>query len=64
MTGARIEAVMTTARPDYRKTAAELLARCRTFYEDPENEKAYQAWKEEQKKKDRRRCNAGGPERR
>lgn len=31
--------------PDYRKTAAELLRRCRDFYADPENERAYQEWK-------------------
>ena len=34
-----------TKKPDYRKTAAELLARCREFYQDPENERAYQEWK-------------------
>ena len=32
-------------KPDYRKTAAALLARCRAFYEDEENEKAFQEWK-------------------
>lgn len=31
--------------PDYRKTAAELLKRCREFYQNPENEKAFQEWK-------------------
>ena len=35
----------------YHKTAAELLAACRAFYQDPENEKAYQKWKTEQEKK-------------
>lgn len=32
-------------KPNYRKTAAELLARCREFYQDPENEKAFREWK-------------------
>ena len=31
--------------PKYRKTAAALLERCREFYQDPENERAYQEWK-------------------
>lgn len=31
--------------PNYKKTAAELLQRCREFYQDPENERAYQEWK-------------------
>ncbi len=31
--------------PDYTKTAAALLKRCREFYQDPENERAYQEWK-------------------
>ena len=35
-------------KPKYKKTAAELLERCRAFYQDPENERAYQAWKKEQ----------------
>ena len=30
--------------PDFKKTAAELLARCREFYKNPENEKAFQEW--------------------
>jgi hypothetical protein len=29
-----------------RKTAAALLERCRAFYQDPENERAYQEWKD------------------
>ena len=32
-------------RPNYRKTAAELLKACREFYQNPENEKAFQEWK-------------------
>jgi hypothetical protein len=31
--------------PNFKKTAAELLQRCREFYQDPENERAYQEWK-------------------
>ena len=31
--------------PDFQKTAAALLERCRQFYQDPENEKAFQEWK-------------------
>lgn len=31
--------------PDYTKTAAELLKRCREFYQDPENEKQFEEWK-------------------
>ena len=31
--------------PNSKTTAAELLERCREFYQDPENEKAFQAWK-------------------
>ena len=34
-------------KPDYRKTAAELLARCREFYQDPKNEEAFRKWKAE-----------------
>ena len=31
--------------PKYKKTAAALLKMCREFYQDPENEKAFQEWK-------------------
>ena len=31
--------------PNFKKTAAELLQRCREFYQNPENERAYQEWK-------------------
>ena len=40
-----------TTAPDYSKTAAELLARCREFYQDPENERAFQEWKAGRKAK-------------
>lgn len=51
----RIAAVTTAKeKPKYRKTAAELLSRCRGFYTDPENEKAFQEWKERQKNGNRK----------
>ena len=39
---------------DYRKTAAELLDRCRAFYADPENERAFRDWKAEQERRKER----------
>ena len=45
MTEMRITARTATTKPNYRKTAAALLERCRAFYQDPENEQAYQEWK-------------------
>lgn len=41
----RITARTVKDKPKYKKTAAALLARCREFYKDPENERAYQEWK-------------------
>lgn len=41
----KIAAREATTKPNYRKTAAELLQRCREFYQDPENERAFQEWK-------------------
>ena len=38
-------------KPNYQKTAGMLLIACREFYEDPENEKAFLAWKAERKGK-------------
>ena len=32
-------------RPNFKKTAPMLLKRCREFYQDPENERAFQEWK-------------------
>ena len=32
--------------PKYSTMAPALLKRCREFYQDPENERAYQEWKE------------------
>jgi hypothetical protein len=37
--------------PNFKKTAAELLQRCREFYQDPENERAYQEWKARKEEK-------------
>ena len=49
----RVETEISAARvkekPKYDLLAAELLARCRAFYEDPENEKAFREWMEEKK---------------
>ena len=45
MTKLAITARESKERPKHRKTAAALLERCRTFYQDPENERAYQEWK-------------------
>ena len=38
-------------KPKYKKMAAELLQRCREFYQDPENEKAFQEWKAARKER-------------
>ena len=45
MTEMRITARASGRKPDYKKTAAALLERCRAFYQDPENERAFQEWK-------------------
>lgn len=42
-------------KPNYQKTAAALLERCRAFYQDPENEKAFQEWKAERSGKNARK---------
>ena len=51
MTELRITARKGETKPDYTKTAAALLEKCRQFYRDPENERAYQEWKERRKEK-------------
>ena len=38
-----------TKKPEYRKTAAELLGRAREFYQDPKNEEDFQKWKAERR---------------
>lgn len=45
MSETTISATRATTAPQYEKTAATLLEACRTFYRNPENEKAYQEWK-------------------
>lgn len=50
----QIEVVRCNEKPDYSKTASELLKRCQDFYQDPENEKAFQEWLAE--KNHGRRC--------
>ena len=46
MTELKIMAHSSGKKPDYRKTAAALLERCRAFYQDPESEREYLEWKE------------------
>jgi hypothetical protein len=41
----RITVSQAEEKPNYQKTAAALLERCQEFYQDPENEKAFQEWK-------------------
>ena len=45
MTEIKISVRTAEEKPNYRRTAAALLERCREFYQDPENERAYQEWK-------------------
>ena len=47
----RITVRQAEEKPNYQKTAAELLKRCREFYQDPENEKAFLEWKAGKDKK-------------
>ena len=49
MSETTITATRVMKDPPYEKTAAGLLEACRTFYRNPENEKAYREWKEEKK---------------
>lgn len=37
-------------QPNFTKTAAELLNRCREFYQDPENVKRLEEWKKKRGK--------------
>ena len=41
----QIKAYMTKTKPDYREAAIMLLPMIHRFYENPENEKAFQEWK-------------------
>ena len=45
MTEMAITARKARTEPRYKATAAALLERCREFYQNPENEKAFQEWK-------------------
>ena len=47
----KISAARVKKKPEYKATAAELLERCRMFYQDPENEKAFMKWKAEKDRK-------------
>ena len=44
----KIIAIRAKTKPNYKRMAPILLALCREFYQDPENEKAYQEWKAQQ----------------
>ena len=45
MTELRMTVRSSGEKPKYDKAAAGLLELCREFYQDPENERAYQEWK-------------------
>ena len=45
MTELTITARSSGEKPKYGKAAAVLLELCKAFYQDPENERAYQEWK-------------------
>ena len=45
----QINLMVSKEKPKYGKTAAELLKKAREFYQDPENEKAFQEWMAERK---------------
>ena len=47
MSEMRITARSSGQAPKYDKAASALLELCREFYQDPENERAYQEWKAE-----------------
>ena len=55
----RISAERVKEKPKYGALAAELLERCRAFYEDPENEEAFLEWKAGRKAEDEGRRVAG-----
>lgn len=47
MTEIKISVRTAAEKPNYRRTTAALLERCREFYQNPDNEKAFQEWKEQ-----------------
>lgn len=46
----QINLMVSKEKPKYGKTAAELLKKAREFYEDTENEKAFQEWMAERRR--------------
>ena len=51
MSEMRITVSVAGEKPPKPKMTAALLKRCREFYDDPENERAYQEWKAAKEKK-------------
>ena len=49
MSETTITATRAMTAPKYGITAAGLLEACRTFYRNPENEKAFREWKKQRK---------------
>lgn len=47
----RVAVTVSEEKPNYKKTASALLDACRKFYQDPENEKAFQEWQRTRKEK-------------
>lgn len=52
------EVEIAKTKPKYGAGALRLLNRIREFYEDPENEAAFQQWKEEQGKQTKKEVGA------
>ena len=52
----QIEVVYTGQKPDYMPLARHLLDRIIEFYQDPENEKAFQEWKKKREEDSSTRC--------
>ncbi|MBQ1789224.1 MAG: hypothetical protein II008_03530 [Oscillospiraceae bacterium] len=50
----KVTATRAKTKPNYRKTAPELLGACRLFYENPENEEKFQEWLQEIRKEERK----------
>ena len=49
-----IRTEVSETQPKYKATAAALLERCREFYQNPENEKAFQEWMATRKKAEKK----------
>ena len=54
MSTMQIRTEVTETQPNYKKTAAALLERCREFYQNPENEQAFQEWLASRKKEEKK----------